>query len=82
MIAEAKKSYRGVLCSWCGVPIPAPQKAAALREELGCGELDTARSFAARCRLCEYESVYSTREIQDFEGDPPPRLLKRRAANA
>ena len=82
MIAEAKKNYRGVLCNRCGASVPVPQKAVELREELGRGEREAGRSFAVRCRVCEHEGVYSTAEIREFDGDPPMRFARRRAATA
>ncbi len=33
-------------------------------------DVNAPRTFTARCRLCEYESVYAVRDIRKFDGKP------------
>lgn len=77
MIAELKKYYRAVLCSRCNEPIPVPMTVVSLQDEI---EGNTAFSFAARCRMCEDESVYTVADVKNVEGAPRARILRSRAA--
>ena len=82
MITELAKTYRGVLCSRCNEPIPVSSKVARLQTEVEHSEESVARSFVARCKLCEYESVYTVEAIRTFDGEPRKRGRKARAARA
>ena len=80
MIA-ALSNYDGVLCSRCNAPIPVSQKIVRLKGDAN-NENTTPGSFAARCRVCEYESVYPFSSIQSMEGQPQKRIAKTRRASA
>lgn len=79
MIAELDKGYAGVFCKRCREPIPVTSKL----ESIHYDEIEdesAARTFIARCRLCEYESVYVVNDIQRFDGKP--HIRRSRAAGA
>jgi hypothetical protein len=88
-----KPIYRGVACLRCRSPIPVTSKVSALYDEIQETESDMSGepkpfSFTLRCRVCGEESVYTTSEIEEFEGAPktrrrygPPRTLRFRAEN-
>ena len=71
MIAEPR-SYRGVSCVRCCAPIPVSKTVVSLPEQIVQREAG-ARVFSARCKLCEYESVYTARHVQWFMGEPRRR---------
>ena len=73
------KSYPGVLCARCMEPIPFPPRVISLQEEIENKPTTVQFGFTLRCRLCEYESVYLTSEIQKFEGEPRAQIVKRAA---
>ena len=79
MIAELKKSYRGVLCLRCGEPIPISAKVANLQDELKYADPNASHTFIARCGLCESESVYSSKDLKKFDGEPRKRARRPRA---
>jgi hypothetical protein len=87
MVHEAKKeSYRGVLCRWCRQPIPVPSIVAVLdraesKESCQPDGLN-ARVFHLRCRACEYEYLYKSSDVVDFEGRPRPRSSQVYSAHA
>jgi len=68
------KTYHGVSCAWCREPILIPAKVVSLWNQ----PEHRATSFAARCKSCVCESVYSIREVQTFEGEPPTRIPRDR----
>ena len=79
MIVELK-SYRGVSCFRCGEPIPVSAKVMSLQREIERGEANGPYAFAARCKICESESVYRISDVLTFEGEPSTRRRKARAA--
>ncbi|HTS11173.1 MAG TPA: hypothetical protein VMH00_03565 [Candidatus Limnocylindrales bacterium] len=78
-MSEAKiEHYRGVLCGYCRQPIPLP----GIVDQIAANERESgipARSFHLRCRVCEREKPYRTRDIAEFEGAPRPRFSAERA---
>jgi len=82
MIAELMRSYRGVSCFWCREPIAVSAKVANLADGPESEETNPPRAFVARCKLCEYESVYSVADVQGFDGVPRKRSSRARAAGA
>lgn len=73
----AKESYRGVLCMSCRQPIPLP--AIVIRMEVLPEDKQSQRRelvFKLRCRACDREKPYRSRDIVEFEGTP-----RRRASN-
>jgi len=75
VIAEVR-SYRGVPCVRCGERIVVSATVVSLQEEIENGETNTPYAFVARCRTCEYESVYEIGCVQNFEGEPLRRRRK------
>ena len=76
------KGYRGVFCRRCNEPIPVSPKAGSHHDEFEYNETDAPGGFVARCRVCEHESVYSIRDLKNFEGEPRKRKAKSRKAGA
>ena len=64
MIAEAK-SYAGVSCFRCGSEIPVSERIVDIQDEIERGMRGVPYAFRARCRMCEYETIY---EIGKFRG--------------
>jgi hypothetical protein len=82
MIAESK-SYLGVPCLRCGERIVVSAKVVSIQAEIENGELNAPHAFVARCRMCEYESVYQIKDVQTFDGEPSRprrRMVRARAA--
>jgi hypothetical protein len=72
MIAELTKQYPGVFCSRCREPIPVTTKLQDFQDDQ-MEDANAPHTFTARCRLCEYESVYAVRDIRKFDGKPRTR---------
>jgi hypothetical protein len=75
VIAEPK-SYRGVSCGRCGDPIPVSARVARLQDQIAQQEAHTPHAFVARCKLCDYESIYAVRHVQWFNGEPRRRIAR------
>jgi len=71
-------SYRGVAWVRCGEPIPVSARVVSLEDEIAHREMHAAHAFAARCRLCESESVYIIKHVRRFFGEPRNRVSRRR----
>ena len=84
MTAEAKQSYRGVICVHCHQPTPLTEAAEHKEkrfEEHGHQDSEFAIfSNLLRCRACHGEAVYSHKDVSEFEGSPRKRIRKRAAA--
>jgi hypothetical protein len=83
MVAEVQK-YRGVVCVSCREPIPLPaeaaQRYAKFREQ---EPHDLAvPMFTLRCNACERDTLYSPRDIVDFEGVPKVRRVRKASASS
>jgi len=78
MIAELK-SHLGVSCVRCGELILVSAKVISLQEEIAEGETNAPHAFVARCRGL-YESVYEIKDVQRFDGEPPRRHGRAKAA--
>jgi RNase P subunit RPR2 len=72
MIAELR-SYRAVFCVRCNEPIPISSKVASLQDEIESRETRAPYAFVVRCKLCEYEHVYTISEIRAIDGEPRRR---------
>ena len=75
------EEYRGVVCRLCTQPIPIPKivismEDAAKEEETATGQGQGNRVFTLRCRSCEGEYPYNSRDIVSFEGAPKSRRSK------
>lgn len=82
MIAEMIKSYSAVLCSRCNEPIPVSSRVASIQNDIEHNDKNAPHSFVARCKLCEYESIYAVDAVKVFEGQPRKRGGRTRAARA
>lgn len=82
VITELMKTYVGVYCHWCREVIAVSAKVVRLQSEVGHREANVPHTFAARCKLCEYESVYAITDVQRFEGEPRRRTSRAQAARA
>jgi hypothetical protein len=74
--------YFGVLCRYCGQPIPVPaivlSLEAADRERSSSSREQIDRVFTLRCRACDNEFPYRSKEIVNFEGTPRTRISQAR----
>ena len=66
----------------CRAPIPVSSTIISLQSEREYHEEGVSFTFAARCRLCEQENIYSIADVQQFEGEPRRRMSRTRAACA
>lgn len=82
MIAEMSRSYSAVSCSRCNEPIPVSSRVASIQNDAAHSEKNVPHSFVARCKLCEYESVYALDAVKIVEGEPRKRRGRTRAARA
>lgn len=57
-------------------------RVARLQDELESEETNPPHAFIARCKLCEYENIYSIADVQTFDGSPRRRIVKARAAGS
>lgn len=69
-------SFCGVACLRCGEPIPVSAKIVEIQDEIARGKTGVPYSFLARCKMCEYESIYEIRNIKRFEGQPRKRIMR------
>ena len=80
MSQETKnQQYGGVLCRYCRQPIPLPaivvsMEAADERERSRSSHEQIGRVFTLRCRACDAEFPYRSKEIVNFEGTPRIRI--------
>jgi len=75
------EEYRGVLCRRCSQPIPIPKivvamEDAAKQQESLSGQAQGGRVFTIRCRSCEGEYPYRSKDILSLEGTPKSRRLR------
>ena len=87
MIAEAKQSYRGVICIHCHQPTPltpSPESKEQRHKDGGQVAEDEFAIFSnpLRCRACGKEAVYTPKDVRDFEGTPPKRQRRRSATSS
>ena len=87
MIAEAKQSYRGVICIHCHQPTPLTLAAESKEQKHKDGAQVAEDEFAIfsnplRCRACGKEAVYTAKDVRDFEGSPRKRVRMRSAASS
>lgn len=72
------EGYQGVHCRLCTQPIPIPKivismEETAKREEMLSGQAKGERVFTLRCRSCEGEYPYCSKDIVSVEGTPKSR---------
>ena len=73
-----KQTYRGVHCMSCRQPIPLPGIVIDREVLAGAGGSLTPHEvrehvFSLRCRSCNREKPYRSRDIVEFEGEPRQR---------
>jgi len=74
-----KQSYAGVVCRSCRQPIPLPAIVVSMESEIesdgqSLQESSRGRVFSLRCRACDKEMPYRTKDVTEFEGTPRPRV--------
>jgi hypothetical protein len=87
MIAEAKQSYRVVICIHCYQSTPLTPSAESKEQRHKDGAQSTEDEFAIfsnplRCRACGKEAVYTAKDVRDFEGSPRKRPRRRSATSS
>jgi hypothetical protein len=73
-VTAESNTYPGVSCLRCGSLIPVSAKVVEIQDEIVRGKTGVPYAFLARCRMCEYESIYEIRGVQRFDGEPRARL--------
>jgi hypothetical protein len=86
MIAEAKQSYRGVICIHCHQSTPLTASAESKEQKYKEGAQVAEGEFAIfsnplRCRACGKEAVYTAKDVRDFESSPRKRQRRRAASS-
>jgi hypothetical protein len=81
MFAEPK-SYAGVSCFRCGDTIPVSERIVDIQDEIEQGMTGVPYAFRARCRICEYETIYEIGKVQRFDREPRKRTPRARAQAA
>jgi hypothetical protein len=84
MIAEAKQSYRGVICIHCHQPPPLTPSADHKEKKYQQHGKSLDDDFAIfsnplRCRWCHGEAVYTPKDVREFEGNPRTRARQCKA---
>ena len=84
MIAEAKQSYRGVICIHCHQPTPLTPAAEHKEKKFEAHGKQESEEFTIfsnpmRCRWCHGEAVYAPKDVGEFE-DSPRKRMRRYAA--
>lgn len=51
-------------------PIPVSSKVVSLQDEIENKETNVPYTFAARCKMCEKESIYAIDDVRAFDGEP------------
>jgi hypothetical protein len=87
MIAEAKQSYRGVICIHCHQSTPLTPSAESKEQRHKDGAQLAEDEFAIfsnplRCRACGKEAVYTPKDVSDFEGTPRKRQRRHSATSS
>ena len=87
MIAEAKQSYRGVICIHCHQSTPLTPSAESKEQKHRDGAQVAENEFAIfsnplRCRACGKEAVYTAKDVRDFDGSPRKRQRRRAASSS
>ena len=82
MVAEARQSYRGVICIHCHQSTPLTPSAESKEQRHKDGAHIAEDEFAIfsnplRCRACGKEAVYTAKDVRDFEGSPRKRPRRR-----
>jgi hypothetical protein len=72
--------FWGVLCTRCGDPIPVSERIVEIHDEIARGRTGIPYAFLARCKMCEYESIYEITKVERFGGEPRKRIRRKRAA--
>jgi hypothetical protein len=69
VIAELRKSYRGVSCLTCSEPIAVSSSLVGLQDDIDSGNANSRRTFLSRCSMCDRQNRYSIADVRTFEGE-------------